>query len=105
MRAGALAGTPPPPRVRNCPAHPVLLWTLIADYFNNRVREVSNGVFTTVAGNGAPGFGGDGGPAPNALLSQPNAVAVDSSGNLDIADNGNYRVRKVSNGMITTRGK
>ncbi len=74
----------------------------IADSFNNRVRRVSNGVITTVAGNGTPGFSGDNGPASNAQLSDPFGVAVDAAGSLYIADTGNNRIRKVSNGVIAT---
>jgi len=74
----------------------------IADEGKNRVRKVSNGVITTVAGNGVGGFGGDGGPATSAQLLFPFGVAVDSAGNLYIADTGNNRVRKVSNGVIST---
>ena len=74
----------------------------IADTCNNRIRKVSNGVITTVAGNGTPGFSGDNGPATSAQLNYPDGVAVDSAGNLYIADTGNNRIRKVSNGVITT---
>jgi uncharacterized protein (TIGR03437 family) len=76
----------------------------IADCFNGRIRKVSTGgVITTVAGNGTSGYSGDGGPATNAALYGPESVAVDSAGNLYIADAQNYRVRKVSaNGTITT---
>lgn len=74
----------------------------IADTYNDRIRKVSNGVITTVAGTGVEGYNGDGGPATSALLSQPEGVAVDSSGNLYIADSGNGRVRKVSGGVIAT---
>ena len=74
----------------------------IADTYNDRIRKVSNGVITTVAGAGVEGYDGDGGPATSALLSQPEGVAVDSSGNLYIADSGNSRVRKVSGGVIAT---
>jgi len=74
----------------------------IADDFDASIRKVSNGVITTVAGSWVPGFGGDNGPATSALLSQPRGLAVDSAGNLYIADYGNQRVRKVSNGVITT---
>ena len=74
----------------------------IADSLNNRIRKVSNGVITTVAGNGSPGFGGDNGLATNAQLNDPLGVAVDSAGNLYIADTNNYRIRKVTNGVITT---
>jgi hypothetical protein len=74
----------------------------IADTYNNRVRKVSNGVITTVAGNGIPGFGGDNSLATRASLYGPSGVAVDSAGNLYIADSYNVRIRKVSNGVITT---
>jgi trimeric autotransporter adhesin len=73
----------------------------IADYTNNRVRKLSGGTITTVAGNGAFQFSGDGGPAPSASIAQPGGVAVDSAGNLYIADTYNSRIRKVSNGTIT----
>jgi hypothetical protein len=72
----------------------------IADGGNNRIRRVSNGVITTVAGNGTAGFSGDGGSATSAQLNFPTAVAVDSVGNLYVSD-GN-RIREVSNGVITT---
>src|ERR1035441_7406118 len=74
----------------------------IADVADNRVRKVSNGVITTVAGNGAKGFSGDGGPATSAQLSGPDGVAVDAAGNVYIADCTNNRIRKVSAGVITT---
>ena len=74
----------------------------IADSGNNRIRKVSNGVITTVAGDGTSGFSGDNGPATSAQLSIPIAVAVDSAGDLYIADYANNRIRKVSNGVITT---
>lgn len=74
----------------------------IADSGNNRIRKVSNGVITTVAGNGTAGFSGDGGPATSAQLNGPRAVAVDSAGNLYVADTGNSRVRKISDGVIST---
>ncbi|HUB81528.1 MAG TPA: hypothetical protein VMB03_22165 [Bryobacteraceae bacterium] len=77
----------------------------IADTLNSRVRMISNGVITTVAGNGTSGYSGDNGPATGAQLSAPRGVAVDSSGNLYIADNISFFngvVRKVSNGIITT---
>src|SRR5262249_1072779 len=76
----------------------------IADQNNNRVRRVdSNGIITTVAGNGAQGFSGDGGPAAQAALNYPAGVCTDAAGNLFINDVGNYRVRKVDlSGNITT---
>jgi uncharacterized protein (TIGR03437 family) len=75
----------------------------IADIYNERIRRVSGGTITTVAGNGSSGFAGDGGPATSAsLLLDDSGVALDSTGNLYIADSGNYRVRRVTNGTITT---
>jgi uncharacterized protein (TIGR03437 family) len=74
----------------------------IADTLNNRIRKVSNGVITTVAGNGNPGFGGDNGPATSAQLYYPGGIVLDSAGSLYIADTHNFRIRKVSNGAITT---
>jgi sugar lactone lactonase YvrE len=76
----------------------------IADQDNSRVREVSNGVITTVAGNGGQGSSGDGGPAIAAGLYNPEGVAVDSAGNLYIADSIDQVVRRVSGGMISTVG-
>jgi subtilase family serine protease len=76
----------------------------IADEGNHRIRKVgTNGIITTVAGDGAAGYYGDGGPAINAGLYYPHGVAVDASGNLFIADTDNLRIRKVgTNGVITT---
>jgi sugar lactone lactonase YvrE len=69
----------------------------------NRIRRVgTDGVIRTIAGNGTPGFSGDGGPAVSAQLRGPSAVAVDAKGNLYIADTMNGRVRKVAaNGTIS----
>jgi sugar lactone lactonase YvrE len=76
----------------------------IADYFNDRIRRVgTNGIITTVAGNGTAGYSGDGGAATNAELNYPSGVALDASSNLFIADSDNNVVRRVStNGIITT---
>jgi uncharacterized protein (TIGR03437 family) len=74
----------------------------IADSWNSRIRKVSGGTITTIAGNGIVGFSGDGGPATSASLNLPVGVAVDSAGNLYISDRGNFRIRKVSGGIITT---
>jgi trimeric autotransporter adhesin len=75
----------------------------IADAANNRIRMVSaGGIISTVAGSAAGGFAGDAGPALSAKLALPVAVAVDSAGNLFIADRGNKRIRKVSSGSINT---
>jgi len=76
----------------------------IADIQNHRVRKVTpEGMITTFAGTGRRGYGGDGGPATQAQLSLPYDVAIDSIGNLYIADSGNHRIRKVdAKGTITT---
>jgi sugar lactone lactonase YvrE len=73
----------------------------IMDQNNRRIRKVAGGVISTVAGNGNPGTSGDNGPATSASFS-PWGIAVDSSGNLYIADFVSNVVRKVANGMITT---
>ncbi len=69
-----------------------------------RVREVSaaSGVINTIAGNGTAGYNGDGIAAVDAELSDPVAIALDSTGDLYIADAGNDRVRAVSAGTIRT---
>jgi sugar lactone lactonase YvrE len=78
----------------------------IADSNNNCIRKVAaqTGIITTVAGTGREGFGGDGRGATAALLATPSGVALDSAGNLFIADYGNDRIRKVAagTGIITT---
>ncbi|HVX64183.1 MAG TPA: Ig-like domain repeat protein [Pirellulales bacterium] len=78
----------------------------IVDGGNNRIREVDHatGVITTVAGNGAFGFSGDGGPATAAALSAASHIAVDSSGDLFICDLYSHRIREVNHatGVITT---
>ncbi|MGN6188467.1 MAG: hypothetical protein ACTHOE_06180 [Conexibacter sp.] len=76
---------------------------LIADTGNNRIREVINNTLTSVAGDGTPGFNGDGDGAQIAQLNQPAAVAALSDGGYLIADTGNDRIRRVSSsGIITT---
>jgi sugar lactone lactonase YvrE len=75
----------------------------VADMFNNRVRKIgTNGTISTVAGAGTQGFSGDGGAATSAKLRFPWCAALDASGNLFIADSGNNRIRKVTNGIINT---
>jgi sugar lactone lactonase YvrE len=75
-----------------------------ADGQNQRIRKVTPaGIISTVAGNGSAGFSGDGGPATAAQLGYPSGVAVDTAGDLFIADNGNQRIRKVTPaGIIST---
>jgi uncharacterized protein (TIGR03437 family) len=76
----------------------------VSDYFNNRIWKITaSGVVTVLAGTGQQGYTGDNGPATQAQLGSPTGVAVDSSGNVYIADNLNGRIRKVTpGGTITT---
>jgi hypothetical protein len=76
----------------------------ITDFDQHVVRKVSpNGIITAVAGTGTAGFSGDGGPATAAQLNKPHGVAVDTAGNIFIADTFNYRVRKITpDGIIST---
>lgn len=64
--------------------------------------DARTGILSLIAGNGTPGFSGDTGLATGAQLNQPTGVALDSTGTIYIADTGNSRVRKVSDGVITT---
>jgi hypothetical protein len=76
----------------------------LCEWGNNCIRKINAaGIITTFAGNGTGGFSGDGGLATVAQLNGPHGVAVDLAGNVYIADQGNYRIRKVSpTGIITT---
>jgi sugar lactone lactonase YvrE len=77
-----------------------------ADMQNHVVRRVDSktGTISTVAGTGAPGFSGDGGPAAAAQLRQPHSIAFDSQGRLLICDIGNHRIRRLdlASGRIET---
>lgn len=78
----------------------------IADSGNHAIRMVSAAtkLISTIAGTGALGYNGDNIPATQAELNYPAGVALDSAGNLYIADTQNFRIRKISNGTITTIG-
>jgi hypothetical protein len=66
----------------------------IADLGNNRVRKIlPDGIIRTIAGDGTQGYSGDGGPATRASLSSPTALALDSAGDVYIADSGNSAIR------------
>jgi sugar lactone lactonase YvrE len=76
----------------------------IAEMTSHRVRSVNpGGVINTVAGDGTAGFSGDGGPRTEARFNNPVGMAMDSAGNLYIADMENNRVRKITvEGVVTT---
>jgi DNA-binding beta-propeller fold protein YncE len=64
---------------------------------NHLIRRVDagTGIISTVAGTGQPGFAGDGGPAIKAQFRQPHSIALDTQGNLYVADIGNHRIRRI----------
>ncbi|MFL5895763.1 MAG: hypothetical protein ACJ76Z_11720, partial [Thermoleophilaceae bacterium] len=76
----------------------------VADTIDQRIRRIdAHGVIRTIAGNGRHGFGGDGGPAPQATFQDPTAIALGPDGSLYVADTGNSRVRVVRpNGIVGT---
>ncbi|HEX6581871.1 MAG TPA: hypothetical protein VF195_13520 [Actinomycetota bacterium] len=68
----------------------------VADTYNRRVRKIdTDGIITTVAGNGTQAFSGDGGPATSAGLAKISGVAIGPEGALYIADSAHDRVRRV----------
>jgi len=69
----------------------------VAEREGNRIRKIAtDGTIGTVAGNGHAGFSGDGGPATQARLNWPTALAFDAQGNLYVADRNNARVRRIA---------
>jgi sugar lactone lactonase YvrE len=68
---------------------------IIADSGSNRIREVTDGNITTIAGTGSAGFSGDGEPATGAELNDPRGVVLDSNQNMYFVDAGNNRVRRI----------
>src|SRR5215510_4689027 len=78
----------------------------VAEATNHCIRRIDNatGVITTVAGTGAVGYAGDGGPATRATMNQPYSLQIDSNGDIYIVDRLNAVIRKVEavTGMITT---
>ncbi len=73
-----------------------------SDVLNNRIRKINmaTGIIYTFAGNGTAAYGGDGGPAIAAELHSPTGICFDTAGNLYIADQGNYRIRKIDTAGI-----
>ena len=76
----------------------------ISDSGNQRVRKVSNGVITTIAGAGTPGFSGDGGPATSAELYSPSGIAIDRVGKIYVSDSSNGRIRLLTSNCTYTVG-
>jgi sugar lactone lactonase YvrE len=77
----------------------------LSDTHNHRIRRVdlATNIITTIAGTGVAGYSGDNSPAATASLSLPTALALDTSGNLFVADTGNHRIRRIdTSGTITT---
>ncbi len=74
----------------------------LSDSHNHRIRKITGGTITTIAGTGVAGFAGDGGAATSAQLALPSGIAVDGAGNVYIADTNNQRIRRIANGTIST---
>jgi len=74
---------------------------IVSDGVNNRIRKISNGQVSTIAGSGTSGF--KEGTGTDAELSFPGGIAIDRLGNIFVADRGNHRVRKITPaGIVTT---
>ncbi|MES2701438.1 MAG: T9SS type A sorting domain-containing protein [Bacteroidota bacterium] len=70
--------------------------SFLADLDANVIRKVNSaGIISTIAGTGATGYGGDNGPAINAVFNSPNSIAVNSAGNVAVADVNNNRIRLI----------
>ena len=76
----------------------------IADTVNHRIRVVTGTTITTLAGDGTPGFAGDGGAAGSARLFSPRGLSINGAGDLYIADTSNNRIRRIDHAtqVITT---
>ena len=98
---GRLAGLSYPSQVA---VDPTSADVYVADSGNHRIRRIdSTGMISTFAGNGNPGFSGDGDSAVHAALNTPEGIAIDPAGRLIIADTYNNRIRAVGiDGRIMT---
>jgi len=89
-----------------CPSSVAVISTgsiIISDACNNRIRLVVSGIISTIAGNGAGGFGGDGSQATFARLNMPTSVTVTLTDAIIFADTNNTRIRQISpSGIIST---
>ena len=72
----------------------------VADNWNNQIRKITGGVVTTLAGSGAPGS--TNGTGTSASFKNPNGIAVDSNGNVYVADWGNNLIREITSGGVVT---
>jgi sugar lactone lactonase YvrE len=79
---------------------------LLSDKSHHRIRKIdTNGIISTIAGNGVGGFTGDNIPATSSELKSPDGLVSDSAGNIYFADSSNYRIRMIdTNGIISTVG-
>jgi streptogramin lyase len=78
----------------------------LADTGNNVIRRIDTaGIISTVAGNGAPTFAGDGGPATTCSLRRPSALLLDAQGSLWIADTSNHRIRRIARFLDAAPGR
>lgn len=68
----------------------------VIDSGNVRIREISNGNITTLAGNGKSDFAGENAPASTAIFDHPTGIAVDHNGDVYVADQYNNRIRELS---------
>ncbi|MEX0786130.1 MAG: flexitail domain-containing putative surface protein, partial [Dehalococcoidia bacterium] len=97
-------GCPPTNAILNAPRDVFIAPSgdiYIADTGHCRVRKITAGIISTVAGTGTCDYNNEG-TATSAQLDQPSGVAVDAAGNLYIADTENCRIRKVASGVIST---
>ena len=73
-------------------------YLFISEFGGHRIRrmDLQTGIVVTVAGQGRPGYAGDGGPARQASLNTPTEIEFDAAANLYIADMGNHAIRKIT---------